>query len=201
MIKRRQGKSRYLEKFEIRRIIDFQRGNKLHGVRNICILTTLSLTGCRIGELCSLNIGDVMNEDGTIRDRWILRKENTKSKKSHTLYINPILQKSVIAYMNQRKERGEKLSPNKPLFNSQMHGRFTPKSLQITVKIMCKKVGLDEMVSTHSFRRSLITNLFRSAVDVKTISTLVNHSNIYITDSYIQQDEVKLKNVVNSMKL
>jgi site-specific recombinase XerD len=200
-MKRRQGKSRYLDKSEIRRVIDFQNGNKLHGARNVCILTTLSLTGCRVSELCFLDIGDVANEDGSIRDRWVLRKENTKSKKSHTLFINSILKKSVNAYLTQRKERGEKLKQSTPLFVSQVNGRFTPKSLQITVKIMCKKVGLDEMVSTHSFRRTMITNLFRSGVDVKTVSTLVNHSNIYITDSYIQQDEVKLKNVVNSMKL
>ncbi len=200
-MKRRQGKSRFLEKNEIRRIIDFQKGNKLHGTRNVCILTTLSLTGCRVSELCFLNIGDVVNEDGSVKDRWVLRKENTKSKKSHTLFINPLLKKSVNDYLVQRKERGERLSPTKPLFMSQMNGRFTPPSLQRTVKIMCEKVGMDEMVSTHSFRRTMITNLFRSGVDVKTVSTLVNHSNIYITDSYIQQDEVKLKNVVNGMKL
>ena len=67
---------------------------------------------------------------------------------------------------------------DKPLFISQKKGAFSPRSLQRLYKHMMRSVGLNEMCSSHSFRRTFITNLITQGIDIKTVSTLAGHSSV-----------------------
>ena len=70
----------------------------------------------------------------------------------------------------------------------------------ILIKKMFRDVGLDEMCSSHSLRRTFITNLFQSGINTKIVSQLSGHSNVQTTLNYYYQetDEV-LKDVVGEM--
>ena len=55
--------------------------------------------------------------------------------------------------------------------------------------------------STHFGRRNFITTLLTNGIDITTVKTLVNHKNIQTTSIYYNENEVMLKNVVNSFSM
>ena len=68
MKNRRQGPSRLISKKEISRVIQMQESSR-HASRNICLLNMSIFTGCRVSELANLQLGDVVNED------WSMKKD------------------------------------------------------------------------------------------------------------------------------
>jgi integrase/recombinase XerD len=182
-IKRRQGQSRCIEQQEIKRVLKQQIGDK-HEKRNICLITLGFYVGTRVGELSELKLGDVLNKDWTVKDTVVLRKEYTKTKQSRELFLTKDnVRKSIQDYVQERREK-EGLDDKdfkKKLFKSQKGEGFSGRTLQRCLKNMFRSVGLDESCSSHSMRRTFVTNLFENGCDVKIVSKLVGHSNIQTT--------------------
>ena len=203
-MKRRQGQSRCLNLKEIRRVIQGQVGTK-HEKRNICLLTMGFYGGTRVGELSELRLCDVLNDDWTVKDTVILRKEYTKTKQTRELFLtNKIVRKSIEDYITERREFDglTKVHFKRHLFKTQKTGGFTKITLQRCIKDMFRKVGLDDNVSTHSMRRTFVTNLFENGVDVKIISKLVGHSNVQTTlNTYYTVRNDRLMDITENLTL
>ena len=119
MANRRQGQSRCLTKKEIQDVIQFQK-NSRHSIRNICLVNMSVFLGCRVGEISSLLLNQVVNTDWTIKDEVVLLKENTKSKKNRVMYlVHKDLRTSLENYINHRRDT-EKLEPTKKCFEKSL---------------------------------------------------------------------------------
>ena len=206
MENRRQGKSQVLSKDEIKRIVQFQK-NSRHSVRNLCLVNLSLFTGMRVGEVSQLKLKDVVNENWEIKKEVVLKKEYTKTKKNRVIYlVHPDVRKSIEKYVGDRRkmELGKETRKpfEKPLFVSQKNGAFSPRSLQRLYKHMMQSVGLDEMCSSHSFRRTFITNLISQGIDIKTVSTLAGHSSVQTTvDVYAVANPNKMENVCRNISI
>jgi integrase/recombinase XerD len=67
---------------------------------------------------------------------------------------------------------------------------------------MYRAVGLDEMISSHSGRRTFISNLISSGIDMKTVSTLAGHSSIQTTvDTYSVPNPNKMVSVCRNISI
>jgi integrase/recombinase XerD len=198
--KRRQGQSRCLTQHEVKRVMNYQFGR--HKIRNICLLTLGFFGGTRVGELSELKISDVLNSDWTVKETVILRKEYTKTNETRQLFLtNKVVRRSIEDYVTERRELGGLTlrNFNKPFFKSQKGNGFTNVSLQRCIKEMFKNVGLNDNVSTHSMRRTFVTNLFEQGIDVKIVSKLVGHSNIQTTmNTYYTVRDDRLKDVTQN---
>ena len=105
MKNRRQGQSRLLTKKEIQNVIQFQKSSR-HSIRNICLVNMSIYLGMRVGEIAQLKMGDVVNEDWSMKKEAVLKKHYTKTKKNRVLYLsNPELQKSLHQYISEIKEK------------------------------------------------------------------------------------------------
>ena len=203
-MKRRQGQSQVLSLVEIKRLIQFQK-NSRHSTRNICLINLSAFTGMRVGEVSKLKLNDVVDENWNIKDQVVLKKEYTKTKKNRVVYlVHKEVRKSLENYLtDRRKTETIKETRNwikKPLFVSQKSGAFSPRTMQRLYKNMIRSVGLDEMKSSHSFRRTFITNLISSGIDMKTVSTLAGHSSIQTTvDTYAVANPNKMVNVCKNI--
>jgi integrase/recombinase XerD len=135
----------------------------------------------------------------------VLQKEYTKTNKNRVVYlVHKDVRKSLEKYILERRTAETKKETRnvmkKPLFVSQKNGSFSPRTLQRLYKNMCRSVGLDEMKSSHSFRRTFITNLISSGIDMKTVSTLAGHSSIQTTvDTYAVANPNKMVNVCKNI--
>jgi integrase/recombinase XerD len=202
MKNRRQGQSRLLTKKEIQNVIQFQKSSR-HSIRNICLVNMSIYLGMRVGEIAQLKMGDVVNEDLSIKEQVVLRKEYTKTNQTRVVYlVHKEVRKSLTDYINYRKECDGNVKNNKALFVSQKKSGFSPRTLQRLYKNMYRSVIGDEMVSSHSGRRTFISNLITQGIDMKTVSTLAGHSSIQTTvDTYAVANPNKMEMVCRSINI
>tara|TARA_B100001123_G_C15080217_1_gene935326 strand:+ start:483 stop:992 length:510 start_codon:yes stop_codon:yes gene_type:complete len=164
-------------------------------------------TGMRVGEVSQLKLKDVVNENWELKKEVVLRKEYTKTKKNRVVYlVHTEVRKSLEKYIGERRKmetiKETRNVMEKPLFISQKNSSFSPRSLQRLYKDMMKSVGLDEMCSSHSFRRTFITNLITQGIDIKTVSTLAGHSSVQTTvDVYAVANPNKMENVCRNISI
>jgi integrase/recombinase XerD len=198
-ISRRRGRAKTLSKEDLNRLIAYQKGDQRNGVRNICILWFSIGLGLRVAEIASITIGDVMNEASEIKESFSLKG---KGEKYRTIYlVNKKVVDSLNNYLDYRREQGEDLNPKQSLFRTQRGSGFNSTTLQKLFKIMYRKCGLDEQLSSHSGRRSFCSNLINSGVGLKSVSVLMGHASIQTTvDIYCDHDEKILKNVCKNFK-
>jgi integrase/recombinase XerD len=157
----------------------------------------------RCGEIAKLKMGDVVNEDFSIKEQIVLRKEYTKSNQTRVVYlVHKDVRKTLTDYMNYRKEFDGNVKSNTPFFVSQKKSGFTPRTLQRLYKNMYKAVIGDGMVSSHSGRRTFISNLITQGIDMKTVSTLAGHSSIQTTvDTYAVANPNKMEMVCRNVSI
>jgi len=176
------GQAKVLNPSEINRLFKELNKNPKHA----CLFAVCYFTGCRISEALFLETADISIE--TIS----FRKSITKGKlQTRTVAINPALQRFLDNY-----------HPGKP-------GPFFPGRCNIRqflgrsaadhiLRKACKTVGIDGC-STHSFRRSALTNMYRGGVHVRTIQKISGHSDLGTLQLYLEVSDADVTNAINSL--
>jgi len=181
-----------LTQTEIRRVLDYISTRK-HSLRNRAMLMTTYLSGMRVGEVSSLRYGDVVDIDGNIRNEIRLRAEQTKGNEARIVFINERLRKELEQYINVYKPS----NLNHKFFYSQKRNSDGMNANTATqfFHFLYKRAGI-EGGSSHSGRRTFITNLASKGVGVRVLMSLAGHKNIATTQAYIDvNDDMKRKAV------
>ena len=165
-------------------VIDKGRNSK----RNRLMVLFSHWAGMRVGEIASLKIGDVINEKGVAKDEIRLSAEQTKGNKARIVMLGEKLRKEINGYCGQLK----KADPTRPLIASQKsRNGFSANSLSQEFKKLYARAGIAG-ASSHSGRRSFITNLANKGIGVRVLQSLAGHSSIATTQLYIDvNDEMK----------
>jgi len=181
-----------LNQNEIRKVLDYTATRK-HSTRNRCLVLTTFLSGMRCGEVASLRYCDVVNADGTIKNEIRLRAENTKTNEARTVFVSDKLRKEFEKYISAYKPK----DVNVKFFYSQKRKSdgFTANTLTQFYHYLYKRSGVDG-ASSHSGRRTFITNLATQGIGVRVLMSLAGHKNIGTTQAYIDiNDDMKRKAV------
>jgi integrase/recombinase XerD len=56
--------------------------------RNRCMFLLALYSGMRVGEIAALDVGDVIDTNGKIRDQILLRAHQTKGNKARSVLLN-----------------------------------------------------------------------------------------------------------------
>jgi integrase/recombinase XerD len=163
-----------------------------HAVRDRAIVLTSFLSGMRAHELASLKLGDVFGGEGRIRDEIILDASQTKGRHSRRVFINAKLKKEIDTYI--RLTCADWRS-DEPLFKSQKRRGFNANTmcqLFLNIYAACGIKG----ASSHSGRRTFITNLASKSVSVRVLAALAGHASIATTQKYIDVNDAQLRNAV-----
>ena len=154
------------------------------------------LAGMRCVNFAYLQVGDVIDEFGKVRDIIELSPEKNKGHKKARYYVNDELKAMIKDYVNDYKLK----DTARYLFTSQKTRKpYNRNSISKIFTAIYKTFGLE--CSTHYGRRHFITELLTNGVDITSVKTLVNHANVSMTAKYYNEDENMLKNVVNSVKI
>jgi len=164
-----------------------------HQSRNTALIACSYLLGLRSIELCNLDIGDIF-ENGEIKHVLKLTSLKTKYGKHRDVYLsNKMLRKHLMCFFEN--DDLYLCTEADPLFRSQKNSRFSPNSMQQLVKRIhgyCGHTGY----SSHSGRRSLITNLVHAGIDIHSVSKIAGHSNISTTQIYVQDNPHMLSDIL-----
>lgn len=115
---------------------------------------------------------------------------NHKGKSRDLPLIDKALRKSLHEYLSVRVEKSRKLKPTDPLFISQKGGPYSPNTLQEHMAHMLRNWANIEKASSHSGRRSLITNIIHGQhLSVKVAQKIAGHVNPSTTLIYEEPPE------------
>jgi len=175
---------------EIRRVLDYV-ATRPHAVRNRAMFLTMLYAMLRVKECAALRYEDVLDAEGKVKAEIYLSAEQTKGRKGGTVFVSEKLRKELQAYVKAvpPKELTDKLfySQKRPVdgWNSNTLCQFFHHLFR-----ECAISG----ASSHSPRRTGITNLADKGVSVRVLQSIARHANISTTQCYIDvNDAMKRK--------
>jgi len=179
------GQAKILSSAEITRL--FEVG--LQTDRDRALFAICLYTGCRIAEGCSLSVADVFDGDGQVLGRITIRKGNTKGKQeTRQIPTNPKLREYLTAYgMPQGKGA---LFPGR-------HGRgqINPRSADEILRGAYERVGIHG-ASTHSFRRTALTQMSAAGVPLRVIQQISGHKSLQALQRYLEVTESQVEGAI-----
>lgn len=181
-----------LNQAELRKVLDFISTRK-HAERNRAMLMTTFLSGMRVGELSSLRFVDVVDSEGSIRNEIRLTPEMTKGQFARVVFVNERLRKELQQYIRFYNPANKTMK----FFYSQKKDSdgFNANTLTQHFHFLYRRAGLDG-ASSHSGRRSFITNLASKGVSVRVLMSLAGHRSISTTQAYIDINDNMLRSAV-----
>lgn len=170
----RHGRAKVLTQQEIQLIfshgLDNDRDRTLFGV---CLFSA-----CRIRECCTLLREDIYTPKGQVRPRLIIRKSNSKGK---------LATRSIPVIEDLRRLLAEyyPLSGDVYLFPGRSDGHISEDSAARILRGACKQAGVIG-VSTHSFRRTALTQMSNVGVPLRVIQEISGHRNLEQLQKYLE---------------
>jgi integrase/recombinase XerD len=145
-------------------------------------------------EIAAITVGDVLDSDGNVKEQAYLKAGQTKGNKSGTIYLSDGVRAEISQYLSMRQYLKEMTEAT--LLQSAQKGGLTSGSVQNLFKHLFKLVGLDDC-SSHSGRRTLLTNCSNAGINIRTIQAIARHSHLNTTARYLSVTDTQIKNAVN----
>ena len=185
------AQAKTLTKEEMTHVLDYINTRRF-AQRNRAMMLLTHLAGLRIGEVACLRWSDVMNLDGTVKDEIRLLPDMTKGRHARTVFVNAKLKAELQAYAADTKC----VDRSYPFFASQKSIKlgFNANSLAQTFALLYEGAGLEG--SSHSGRRTFLTNLANKGTAIHLLKTLAGHRSISTTAAYLYSSPNLLKAAV-----
>lgn len=183
----------FLHVDEIERMLDEIDLDTESGLRDRAIIELLFSSGLRVSELCNLNISDI-NLD---RREFVVRGKGSKDR---PIFIDESAASRVKDYLCTRHDQLPALFIN----NSKNQGtvsqdgnfrRLTPRSVQRIIEKYTRLAGITKHVTPHTLRHSFATDLLMNGADLRSVQSLLGHSDISTTQIYTHITDTHLKEV------
>ena len=188
----RHGRAKILTAEEIQLL--FSKGFTLNPLRDRTLFSVCLYTACRISECVTLRTRDVYDSQGKVRPVIIIRKGNTKGK----------LATRTIPVLEDFKATLSKYSSSQPdgfLFPGR-HGRghIHADAASCILKEACRRVGL-EGVSTHSFRRTALTQMSKAGIPLRVIQEVSGHRTLDELYKYLEVRPEQVLGAVSTLSM
>ena len=164
---------------EVKKMTEYYSGHTFMEVRNRLMLMTFFDTGIRVSELINLKLSQV-------KDEYILI--HGKGDKERVVPKSPLLNKWMFKYLSTRENFFAYRRVPENVFLSRNGRPMTTEAIHRVIKIAGKAVGVskDIRVSPHTCRHTFAQMQFKNGLDLYSLSRLMGHSNISITQRYLE---------------
>jgi len=182
----------FLHYDEVQRLIDAIDLSSEAGLRDRAIVELLFSSGLRVSELINLNRDHV----NTKRREFMVRG---KGQKDRPIFISQGAADWVNRYLDARQDTLPPLflsySKNIETTNSGDFRRLTARSVQRMVANYARLAGITKHVSPHTMRHSFATDLLMNGADIRSVQSMLGHSNISTTQVYTHVTDEHLREV------
>ena len=172
---------------EVALLLDQPKNVNLKGTRDKAMLEFAYATGMRVTEIISLNVDDINLETGYAICR--------NGKKERTVPIGNMSLKALKDYMVNARNTMLKDENEKALFVNVNGDRLTRQGFWKIIKYYKEQAHIEKDITPHVLRHSFATHLLQNGADLKSIQTMLGHSDILSTQVYMQFQDESLKNV------
>ncbi len=172
---------------EVALLLEQPKNVDLKGTRDKAMLEFAYATGMRVTEIISLNVEDINLETGYATCR--------NGKKERTVPIGEMSLKALKDYMFNARHTMIKDDNERALFVNVNGQRLTRQGFWKIIKYYKEQAHIDKDITPHVLRHSFATHLLQNGADLKSIQTMLGHSDILSTQIYMQFQDESLKNV------
>ena len=160
---------------DIENMINFYNHETYLDSRNRTVIDVLYSTGCRVSELCDINISDI-----DLDEKYL--KLKGKGSKQRIVPIGSMLYKNLMQYLNVR----ETFLQNRvePLFLSKSKNKLDRTAVFRIIKKTAKNISLQTDVHPHTLRHSAATHMLEGGCDLRTVQEFLGHSSVSTTQIY-----------------
>jgi len=180
----------FLNQEEVIRLFEAIPTDNIIGLRDRSIVELLFSTGLRVSELANLNIKDLNFKTGEFSVRG-------KGQKDRPVYLSESAAYVLSKYLEARQDDFTPLFVHyrgiQSDFNGGEYTRLTVRSIQRIVERYAKKAGIAKHVTPHTLRHSFATDLLTNGADLRSVQSLLGHSNIVTTQVYTHVTDPQLK--------
>ena len=191
MKRNRHGKGKILNQSEIQLL--FAEG--LPDTFYRCLFAIALFSAARINEVCTLLTEDVFDSRGRVRSHLTIRKGNTKGQLgTRTIPIIPDLRVFLDVYYPE--------AGNPYLFPGRYDkkGHINSDSAARVLRKACTKVGI-EGVSSHSFRRTALTQLSDNNIPIRVIAAYSGHRDLAQLNAYLEVRDEQVLGAAASLSM
>lgn len=182
----------FLSPEELGRLLAQPDIQKETGLRDRAILELLFSSGLRVSELVKLNRDHVNLK----RREFMVRG---KGQKDRPVFISPEAAQWISSYLEERKDNMQPLfirySGAHSITNDGEAMRLNARSVQRMVGNYARLAGITKKVSPHTLRHSFATDLLMNGADLRSVQSMLGHSNISTTQIYTHVTDPHLKKV------
>ena len=154
-------------------------------------------TACRVAEACSLEVVDIYTTKGTVRPTINFRKHNTKGKlQTRTI---PVIEDLRILLTAWKPNIGKTyLFPGRHRCHHWHH--LHSNSADRILREAFERVGI-EGASTHSFRRTALTQMSNAGIPLRVIQEISGHRNLEQLQRYLEVQPDQVKGAIASLSM
>ena len=175
------GQGKVLTANELKRLFS----DGLVNERDRALFAICLFTGCRISEALALQVTDIKNKTITFR------KSTTKGKlKTRTIDI-PV---PLLRYLDEYQL--PPLPYNPYLFPSREGKALSRSMADKLLRAACRRIGV-EGVSTHSFRRTALTQMHNAGIPLRHIQEISGHNDLGTLQRYLEVSPEQRKKAVS----
>lgn len=182
----------FLHSDEIERIVEQIDTSTETGLRDRALVELLFSSGLRVSELVNLNKDHI----NTKRREFMVRG---KGQKDRPIFISQNSASHIENYLSKRFDNLPPLflsySRNNIISTTGDYRRLTPRSVQRIINKYTRLAGITKHVTPHTMRHSFATDLLMNGADIRSVQTMLGHSNISTTQVYTHVTDQHLKEV------
>jgi len=183
----------FLHYDEVQRLIEQINLGEEAGLRDRALIELLFSGGLRVSELVGLNRDHI----NTKRREFMVRG---KGQKDRPIFISAAAAEHIENYLAARTDSLPALfiSYSRNTQASDTSGdyrRLTTRSVQRIISRYAKLAGMTKHVSPHTMRHSFATDLLMNGADLRSVQSMLGHSNISTTQVYTHVTDEHLREV------
>ncbi|MBQ6495461.1 MAG: site-specific tyrosine recombinase XerD [Bacilli bacterium] len=157
-----------------------------YSYRNKAMLELMYATGLRVSELINLDINNIDLEEKIVRCYG-------KGGKERIVPIGDIALNYLDIYLKEYRDKLKKQYLNEKLFLNNHGKEMTRQGFFKIIKNIAKEQGINKNISPHILRHSFATHLLNNGADLRSIQTMLGHSNLSTTQIYTNINNETLK--------
>lgn len=146
------------------------------GARDKAMLELAYATGMRVTEIISLNLADIDFKNGIVRCRV--------GNKPRKIPIGRIALKAVKHYVEESRPYISRQLKTDALFVNLQGDRLTRQGFWKILKYYQEVINIDKPITPYSLRHSFASHLVSNGADLKSLQTMLGHSDVSSTQIY-----------------
>lgn len=182
----------FLTPEEVERLLSMPDTATPPGLRDRAILELLYSSGLRVSELTALNREHINLK----RKEFMVRG---KGQKDRPVFVSTEASDWLSKYLGSRTDKAPalfiRIGGKKKTDLNGNYMRLTPRSVQRMVSKYALLAGITKHVSPHTLRHSYATDLLMNGADIRSVQSMLGHSNIATTQIYTHITDQHLKKV------